>query len=318
MHHSRARRRLVAVVLALVAVLAAPGTASALAPAAPATVRDYPQAIWALLTALNDYRVQDGEAPVVQDPRLSAVATAWAREAVTRRDPGGDPDLPQKLPGGTALLSDEIFLVDTETPEQAAFSVAVSSWYLWNDMGVTDVGVGVAETQGSGGVHRYAVYVIATAVDRRGPAPGEATLYRFFRPDTGTHFYSASESERNSVIRDRIYQYEGPVGFVLTRSSTVPGTQALHRFFQPGIGTHFYTSTAAERDAVLTYPQYRIEGVAARVLTTAGAGRAPVYRFFRPGTGTHLYTSSAAERDAVRQMPEYVDEGTAFFLRPYS
>jgi hypothetical protein len=280
-------------------------------------VRDYPQAIWSLLVRLNDYRVQDGEEPLAPDPRLSAVATAWAREAVTQRDPGGDPELAQKLPGDAVLVSDEIFLVDTSDPEMAASTVA-GNWYLWANTGVTDVGIGVAETRGSGDVHRYAVYVISAAIERRGPASGEAVLYRFFRPETGTHFYSTSVSERNSVVRSWIYRYEGPVGFVQTRSSTAPGTRALHRFLQPGTGTHFYTSTASERDAVLTYPQYRSEGAAARVLTTAGAGRVPVYRFFRPGTGTHLYTSSAAERDAVKQLPEYTYEGIAFYLRPYS
>jgi GNAT superfamily N-acetyltransferase len=316
-HHPRARRRLVAVVLALAAVVVTAPAAPA-APAPLATVRDYPQAVWDLLIPVNSYRVEAGIDPVVQHQGLASIATAWARQAVTQRDPGGDPELLRKLPRDALLISDAVYLVESQTPDMAASIVATSASFNWDERGVTDVGIGVAEIRGSGDTHHYAVYVIMTAIERRGPAAGEATLYRFFRPDTGTHFYSTSVGERDSVIRSWVYRYEGPVGFVLTRSSTVPGARPLHRFLQPSTGTHFYTSTAAEHDAVLTYPQYRGEGVAAQVLSTAGAGRAPVYRFFRPGTGTHLYTSSTAERDAVLEMPEYVYEGTAFYLRPYS
>jgi lysyl endopeptidase len=41
--------------------------------------------------------------------------------------------------------------------------------------------------------------------------PGTISIFRFFVPSKGTHFYTASESERDSVIANlsHLYRYEG-------------------------------------------------------------------------------------------------------------
>ena len=43
------------------------------------------------------------------------------------------------------------------------------------------------------------------------PAAGTIAIYRFYLPSQGTHFYTASASERDSVIANlsHIYTYEG-------------------------------------------------------------------------------------------------------------
>ena len=43
------------------------------------------------------------------------------------------------------------------------------------------------------------------------PAPGAVTVYRFFNRKTGTHFYTATEAERDNVIKtlSSRYTYEG-------------------------------------------------------------------------------------------------------------
>ncbi len=77
-----------------------------------------------------------------------------------------------------------------------------------------------------------------------------APLYRFYNRLTGTHFYTASEGEKDDV-RARMsstYLFEN----VAYRVSLTPdGAMPVYRFFNIRNGTHFYTSNVAERDQVI-------------------------------------------------------------------
>lgn len=96
------------------------------------------------------------------------------------------------------------------------------------------------------------------------PTPSAMWIYRFFNKSNGSHFYTASESERNDVIAKyaAIYRYEGPAYAINTANpaNNVP----LYRFFNMSNGSHFYTTSVAERDNVINTMQrvYRFEGVA--------------------------------------------------------
>jgi len=76
-------------------------------------------------------------------------------------------------------------------------------------------------------------------------------LYRFYNRTNGTHFYTASESEKASVIayQAATYQYEGPVYKVTL--APVGGELTVYRFYYIPIGSHFYTSSAEERDRII-------------------------------------------------------------------
>jgi len=90
---------------------------------------------------------------------------------------------------------------------------------------------------------------------------------------------------------------------------------AVYRFYNTRTGTHFYTISQAERDAVVAqYPWFTLEGVAYYALTAAASGASPVYRFFNTATGTHFYTISQAERDkVVATYPVFVYEGPVYY-----
>lgn len=97
-------------------------------------------------------------------------------------------------------------------------------------------------------------------------------------------------------------------------SSPSGDTQSVYRFYNMASGSHFYTSSREERDAVLLrWPHvYRYEGTAYSV--NARTNKQPLYRFYNERTGSHFYTVSEAERDVVIQRwPDvFVYEGTAF------
>jgi photosystem II stability/assembly factor-like uncharacterized protein len=144
------------------------------------------------------------------------------------------------------------------------------------------------------------------------------TVYRFYRPSTGTHFYTADVNEKHYIINNlsHIYTFEG-VGYVY---DDYYANQPLYRFFRPSTGTHFFTADESEKNNVIatlgglfTYegPVYSISGT-----PPAGVPYSTVYRFYRPKSGTHFYTADTAERDNVSATlgATYTYEGPVYYL----
>ena len=71
--------------------------------------------------------------------------------------------------------------------------------------------------------------------------------------------------------------------------------RVMHRLYNPNSGEHFYTASAAERDAVAA-AGWRYEGVG---WYAPGRGGEPVYRLYNAYAGDHHYTLDAGERDAL-------------------
>ena len=92
-------------------------------------------------------------------------------------------------------------------------------------------------------------------------------LYRFYNKSNGSHFYTASASEKAAVEATwpGVYAYEG-VGFNIS-TADVPGGTTIYRFYNKSNGSHFYTASAEERDAVQARwsSVYAYEGVAYHV-----------------------------------------------------
>jgi hypothetical protein len=98
-------------------------------------------------------------------------------------------------------------------------------------------------------------------------------LHRFYSVRSGTHFYTASDAEKNDVIArlSSTFRYEG----VAYRVSPAPvaGAAAVYRFYRVRTGTHFYTVDADEKARVIATmgAEYHYEGVAYYVPLTAPA-----------------------------------------------
>ncbi len=140
--------------------------------------------------------------------------------------------------------------------------------------------------------------------------------YRFYNAARGTHFYTTSEAERDSLLRGGSpFQYEGA-------AFAAPGEDEqdavpIYRFWRGDSGSHFYAASSDERDFARGLAGYAYEGVAFAAFTSAAAGRIAVYRMYNRATGAHFYTALASERDWVLgTFPAYVDEGIAFYAYP--
>ncbi len=97
---------------------------------------------------------------------------------------------------------------------------------------------------------------------RRGGA-NTTDVFRFSTETTGAHFYTASAAERDQIIRTLSnFSYEGSAYKAYT-SSEGGAHEELYRFFNKQSGSHFYTTSEAERDSIIAnLPNYSFEGIA--------------------------------------------------------
>ena len=156
--------------------------------------------------------------------------------------------------------------------------------------------------------------LLALAIGASSALAATATpVFRFYNTQKGTHFYTSSAAERDSVIaKYSWFSFEGTAfyGFDAKQDDSLP----VFRFYNNLTGTHFYTISTGERDYVLAnFPAMLFEGPAFYAPPTGGDARTPLYRFYNTRTNSHFYTTSAAERDHVlATWPSFTFEQVAF------
>lgn len=116
-------------------------------------------------------------------------------------------------------------------------------------------------------------------------------VYRMYRYSNNAHFYTPSTSERNNLVKNGTYRYEG-VSFYACRGGDIP----IHRMYRPSNDTHFLTTSGSERDSIVRNLGFRYEGVTAHLCTDT---ERPVYRLFRSSNQAHFLTSSGSERTSL-------------------
>jgi len=145
-------------------------------------------------------------------------------------------------------------------------------------------------------------------------------VYRFWSPITGTHFYTASDEERDKLLENSadVWTYEGVV-FRAFPDASDPQTKPVYRFWSGSLGTHFYTLSESEKNKLIEeYADVWVfEGAVFYAYTPDEypAWASPVYRFWSPVTQAHFFTLDEAERDWL--ISEYSDvwtyEGIAWY-----
>ena len=145
----------------------------------------------------------------------------------------------------------------------------------------------------------------------------DVAIHRFFDKTDGTHFFTASSTEASNLAATRTdLSYEGVGLHGYATADASPSSVAVFRFFDLNDGTHFYTASTAERDALVTNQSaaMKFEGIAFYENATPQAGDIAVYRFFDTNHGTHLFTQSASEKASILSTrPDLVSEGIAFY-----
>ena len=142
-------------------------------------------------------------------------------------------------------------------------------------------------------------------------------VYRFFNNNTGVHFYTGDEIERDAVLELPNFSFEGASYESIDPLTGEPEPLPVYRFFNTVTGVHLYTVSEAERDATQELDNFSFEGEAFFAYPTEEEGTIPIYRFFNTVTGAHFYTPSVAERDNVEaNLPDFISEGVAYYTLP--
>jgi subtilisin family serine protease len=122
-----------------------------------------------------------------------------------------------------------------------------------------------------------------TSIDAVGLTPGT------------TYTFSVSARDRaDNLSSAGVVTYTTPS----TPTPPTPTLIPIYRFYNAKSGTHFFTPSAEERDAVMAKwsGTFAYEGVAYEV---SAANTQPLYRFYNNRSASHFYTASVEERDAV-------------------
>lgn len=115
------------------------------------------------------------------------------------------------------------------------------------------------------------------------------------------------------AIKQWLYADVAPVA----EQAPAQGLSAVFRFYNNDTGAHFYTSSVAQRDAVIAFfPGFRFEGIAFYANAGQAEGLSPVYRFYNTQNAAHVYTADVLERAAMQAQPGiFNDEGVAWWAR---
>lgn len=144
------------------------------------------------------------------------------------------------------------------------------------------------------------------------PAPGEEqtvqketqAMLRLYNPNSGEHFYTASEAERDALT-ELGWKYEG-IGWHAPKESGKP----VYRLYNPNAGDHHYTTNEGEKD-LLVKAGWKYEGIGWYSDETQGQ---PLYRSYNPNAkmGTHHYTASYSEHQHLISIG-WKDEGIGWY-----
>ncbi|QDG77520.1 hypothetical protein [Labrenzia sp. PHM005] len=138
--------------------------------------------------------------------------------------------------------------------------------------------------------------------------------YRFLNEANGSHFYTASEQEKDLVLETMpSFKFEGRA-FV---TGATPDTGvAVHRGLNTETGHHFFTTN----DAEIQYLQqsdnpYTYEGIVFYAFAdSSGTNHDSVARLYNPETGKHLYAATDVEEYNAINTLGFQKEADVFYV----
>ncbi len=134
---------------------------------------------------------------------------------------------------------------------------------------------------------------------------GVIRMLRLYNPNTGEHFYTRNEKEKDSLVAAG-WTFEGGGFYTLTKSD-----KPIYRLYNPNAGEHHYTGSIKERDYLVT-AGWKYEGIAWYASNAKDGVK--MYRMYNPNaeTGTHHFTTSEKEKENLENLG-WKYEGIAFY-----
>jgi hypothetical protein len=148
-------------------------------------------------------------------------------------------------------------------------------------------------------------------------------VYRFVDRDTQGEFYTTSEIERDSLIKDEP-NYELKEASFLSApepesSEDMMGVTPVFRFISSDTGAYLYASSAEQLAVMDKNFDYSFGGTAFYGYEMQEEGTVPVYGFYNSQLDANFYTASMKERDAYLESSDFQavgEDGVAFYAEP--
>ena len=136
------------------------------------------------------------------------------------------------------------------------------------------------------------------------PEIATTVMHRLYNPNSGEHFYTASEVERDHLVGVG-WNYEG-AGWTAPSQSDTP----VYRLYNANAGDHHYTTSVVERDHLVSVG-WNDEGIG---WYSDDSQRVPLFRQYNPNAiaGSHNYTTSKEETDMLIGIGWH-DEGIGWY-----
>ena len=166
-----------------------------------------------------------------------------------------------------------------------------------------EVGIATVTVTGKGNYTgtAKATFSIAAAPE---PEPEKQAMHRLYNPNSGEHFYTADDAERDGLV-ELGWNSEGD-GWTAPEVSNTP----VYRMYNPVAGEHHYTPDVEERD-MLVEAGWNDEGIG---WYSDDAQTVPLYRDYNPNAfaNNHNYTVDKAEHEWLLFLG-WRDEGYAWY-----
>ena len=144
----------------------------------------------------------------------------------------------------------------------------------------------------------------ASAAELDRESGSEVALYRLYNPNSGEHFYTASQNERDH-LKSVGWKSEG-IGWYAPEDSQNP----VYRLYNANAGDHHYTLNENEK-SFLEAQGWKYEGIS---WYSDDDNRVPLYRQYNPNAkaGSHNYTTNEKEHNFLVQNG-WKGEGIAWY-----
>jgi hypothetical protein len=134
-------------------------------------------------------------------------------------------------------------------------------------------------------------------------------LYRLYNSQAQDHLYTTNCDEKDTLIRNGAYAYEGVAGYLAMRQQR--RTEPLYRLILEN-GRHFYTADSSEMNNLTRRAGNKSEGIVGYMASEQIRNTAPLYRLVN-NDAKHFYTTNEQEKDAFLQSGGRL-EGTTGYL----
>ncbi len=143
-------------------------------------------------------------------------------------------------------------------------------------------------------------------------------IYRFFNPDTGSHYFATGDAQRSTIASSNPGWINEGAAFQASTTQTT-GTIPVVRMFNEDSGRYLFTADTSEIAIIQNQGWSQQASGVWHVTRSEDASlgyTTGVFRLYVPALQGHVYSSNQSEIDILLNTLGAINEGAAYFLNP--